>query len=200
MFIILQWVHNLDLTYREKSVSCFLVGNTMTTHRMVWLLLVFFLPGLTLSGCANFIKPEIGATARQDARINLHGDGAQKGLFTTKDMDVSYTLSQAGNTCNLSGTVDFDRSLTDSFPNIARFNMKMSFLDAAGKVLDTVDITPLYRSFGPVYDGGLTIKRSCVKPPGAAAIAFNYFGEFKNYADERGAGGSKWIISYFPFD
>lgn len=73
----------------------------------------------------------------------------------------------------------------------------MSFLDGEGRVLETVDITPLFSYFGQAPDD-LKINFAGAKPATAAAIAFNYYGAFKGSAEEM--GGDSWDIFYFPFD
>ena len=142
---------------------------------------------LFLSGCANFIKPELGAIARQEARIALVPEGVQGAAWTTKDLFVTYSYSEADHIFNLTGSVSFDRSLTDSFPVVKRFFLKMSFLDNEGRVLETVDVTPLLSTFGTVPDQA-KIKGSWPKPVGASAIAFNYFGMFSGSSQEEMGG------------
>ena len=170
----------------------------MKTDGMNKFLLIFAgLFFLCLSGCANFIKPEIGATAQQEARIELAKDGVKDAGWNTDDLELIYSYSQTGDMFNFSGTVTFDRRLTDSFEIIKSFFLKMSFLDSEGRVLDTVDITPLFRSFGKVRDE-LKINISCSRPAESTAIAFSYFGEFR--AISSGGSSPRWEISYFPFD
>ena len=172
----------------------------MITHRMAKILLVLSgLSVLFLQGCANFINPETGATARPDARIELVAEGVQNAAWNTKDMVITYSYSEAGDIFNLSGTLTFDRSLTDSFPVAKSFFLKMSFLDKEGRVLQTVDITPLISTWGFVSDR-IPIRASCSKPAGASAIAFNYFGTFLGGGNDEQMGGSSWEIFYFPFD
>lgn len=169
---------------------------TRQVTRIVSILTVFSV--MFLSGCANFMQPEIGAIARQDARIDLVADGVQNAAWTPKDLVVTYSYSESDNTFNFSGSLSFDRSLTDSFPVVRRFFLKMSFLDNEGRVLDTVDITPLLSAFGTVPDQA-KIKGSWPSPAGASAIAFNYFGMFSGASQEE-MGGATWEIFYFPFD
>jgi len=155
------------------------------------------LGSLFLAGCANFLKPEVGAIARPEASIALTEDEPQDVFWQTKDLELSFSIVQTGNSCNLSGELAFDRSLTDSFPVIKRFILKMSFLDSEGRVLESLDITPFYSYFNHAPDT-LRIKASCVRPAAAVAIAFNYFGSFRGNAVTM--GGDEWDIFYFPFN
>ncbi len=170
----------------------------MTAQCMTKLLLIFTgLFFLCLTGCANFIKPEIGAIARQEARIELAKDGVKDASWITDDLELIYSYSQSDNIFNFTGSVEFNRSLTDSFEIVERFFLKMSFLDNDGRVLGTVDITPLFRTYGRLPDK-LRINVSGSRPAGSTSIAFSYFGEFK--AISSGGSSPRWEISYFPFD
>jgi len=173
----------------------------MITQRLAQILLAFVGFGILLfSGCANLHQPETGAIARQEARTSLADGGVKTGVLSTNDLDLVYSITETGNTFNLTGTLEFDRSLTDSFPSIRQFRLKMSFLDNDGRVLQTVDITPLYGyySYAP---GPLPVKVSSPRPSGAGAIAFNYFGSFRgNGGDSDDNGGVGWSIFYFPYD
>jgi hypothetical protein len=138
----------------------------------------------------------MGAVARPDARITLAEDGVQDAFWQTKDLVLSYSIVQSDTVFNLLGELVFDRSLTDSFPVVKRFIFKMSFLDGEGKVVETIDITPLFSSFG-YAPNELKIKFSGVRPATATAIAFNYYGSFRGSAVA--LGGDEWDIFYFPF-
>jgi len=153
---------------------------------------------LLLHGCANFIKPDIGAIARQEARIDLVEGGVQDAIWNTQDLELTYSYSEVDNNFSLSGKLVFDRSLTDSFRLTKRFVLKMSFVDVEGRVLETVDISPVVSSYGFEPDPDFFVKRSSLKPIGTRSIVFNYFGEFMGNDPE--ARGDSWYISYFPFD
>ena len=73
----------------------------------------------------------------------------------------------------------------------------MSFLDGEGRVLDTVDITPLYKYLGSVSNHKLPIKALCVRPAGSSSIVFNYFGVLRGRDYNV---NESWEISYFPFE
>ncbi len=147
------------------------------------------------SGCANFLKPEVGAVARNEARIALVGD-IPGGIFQAGDVSFSYSLVQKGETCTLTGKLIFDRSLGNAFPTITNFFFYLTFLDDAGKVIETVDITPVIHTYGAIPDS-LSVKMTHTRPPGSKAFAFHYYGNFRA-ATAR--DGSSWNIYHFPFE
>jgi hypothetical protein len=165
----------------------------------VKILPVCILFSILLSSCANFIKPEVGAVARQDARIDLAEDGVKEGVFSTNDLVLPYSISESGDMFNISGELSFAQSVTYSFGIIERFILKMNFLDEGGRVIETVDITPIINSFGDVPDK-TRLRHSSIKPDGASSIAFNYYGVFKGTSSDVGGGGATWEIFYFPFE
>ena len=61
----------------------------------------------------------------------------------TNNLDMTYSIAESGNTFNLSGQLSFQDSLTNSFPVVENFILKMNFLDDNGKVLETIDISPM---------------------------------------------------------
>jgi hypothetical protein len=152
---------------------------------------------LICSGCANFIVPEIGAVAREDARIPLPADGIEETLWEAKDLHLVYSITGTGDALQLTGHMVLDRSLTNSYGIVKSFFLRISFLNGAGQVLETADISPLTTAFGLVPEK-MNIRASLVRPPGSAAIVFNYYGVFRgSFAD---GPGEEWGIYYFPFD
>lgn len=169
--------------------------NRVRVDRFV--LVLFFAGMLSLMGCANFVQPEIGSIALQDSRIRLTPNGVQDAVWSTDDLELKYSISETDDTFLISGELAFDRSLTDSFNVAEYFSLKMSFLDSEGKVLQTVDITPLVYYLGDLQEK-MGIQASTERPTGADSIVFNYYGVFKGSAPE--VGGDEWSILYFPFD
>lgn len=172
----------------------------MYTHSERKISTLFICLGVLLlaAGCAQFLKPDIGAVARQEARIALADGGAvQEGAWQTNELFLVYTISGTGETFTFSGKLTIDRSISDSFPNIARFFLYLNFLDDAGRVVETVDITPLFTHFG-VIPGKLDIKLTHPRPAGSKAMAFSYFGVMRDSSTRDSVG--EWAISYFPFD
>ena len=150
---------------------------------------------LFVSGCTRFIVPEIGSTTQEESRIPYKGIEKQDGVLETKDLYLEYTLSANDSGTYLTGELVFDRSLTDSFPVVKTFFLKMSWLDADGSVLKTIDVTPLYgyRSSNP---GKLKITKKIDTVPGGSFISFNYYGVFRG---EKPDVSEEWDIVLFPF-
>ncbi len=150
---------------------------------------------ILMSGCANFLKPEVGAVARKESRILLAND-IPAGTWQTKDLHVAYSLAQEGEECTLIGTLTFDRYLGDSFSVITNFFIYLSFLDGEGKVIETVDLSPLIETFGKVPES-LPVKFVHVRPPGSKSFTFHYFGGFRSGSSK---DGGDWSIYHFPFN
>lgn len=150
---------------------------------------------LLLGGCAGFIIPEVGSIASEDSRISYDGGKLQEGLLENGDLKLQYTLSGGGAMARFSGELEFHRSLTDSFPVIRTFFLKLNWLDEQGKVLQTVDITPAFviRTLPP---NRLKINRDIPVAVGAKAFCFNYYGVFQG---EKPDVTEEWDIFLFPF-
>lgn len=150
---------------------------------------------LLMTGCARFIVPEIGSVASEESRIEYKGGDAQDGLLENDDIKLQYTLSGGGGQTRFSGELEFHRSLTDSFPVIRTFFLKLNWLDGEGAVLQTVDITPAFivRAFAP---NRLKIDRDIPVAPGASSYCFNYYGVFQG---EKPDVTEEWDIFLFPF-
>lgn len=150
---------------------------------------------LLLAGCARFIVPETGAIAEQASRIAYEDKEKQTGVLATKDLLLEYTLIKNEGDTRFTGKLAFDRSLTDSFPNMKTFFLKMNWLDADGAVLKTVDITPGYRylNYPP---NTMKIDRKIDTVHGSKYICFSYYGVFQG---ERPDVSEEWAIHLFPF-
>jgi hypothetical protein len=171
---------------------------SMATPMVVRVCTLMLCLGLMLvSGCGSFLKPELGAVARKEARIALAGD-IPAGIWETGDLRCTYSFTEKGGIDNLTGKMVFDRSLTDSFPILTTFFFYLSYLDDAGKVIETVDITPVIHAFGAVPDS-LPLNVSHRRPSASRAIAFHYFGGFRENSSHHGGGG-QWEIHHFPFN
>jgi hypothetical protein len=151
---------------------------------------------IVLTGCGNFLKPEIGAVAHKESRIALVDGDTAKGIWQSGDLHVTYALAQKGEIFTLTGKIFFNRSITDSFPIITKFFFYLSYLDDAGKVIETVDISPVIPTFGSIPES-LPLKFSGVRPPGSKTFVFHYYGGVR--ASSRGEG-DQWDVYHFPFN
>ncbi len=150
---------------------------------------------LLVTGCARFIVPEIGSVASEESRIGYKGGESQDGLLENSDLKLQYTLSGNESLVRFQGELEFHRSLTDSFPVMRTFFLKLNWLDAGGTVLQTVDITPAFivRAFAP---NKLHINREIPVAPRASSYCFNYYGVFQG---EKPDVTEEWDIFLFPF-
>lgn len=156
---------------------------------------MIFLSGLLATGCTRFIVPEIGAIAQEESRVPYKADEKQDGILETKDLTFEYTLSESDNGARLTGELVFDRSLTDSYPIVKTFFLKMNWLDVYGHVLQTIDITPLYGYLGNVPNK-LKINKQVETVSGSKFVNFNYYGVFRGQQPDV---GEEWDILLFPF-
>jgi len=161
----------------------------------IQILIMVFVSCLLSTGCTRFIVPEIGSIAKEESRVPYMAEEKQDGILETKDLKFEYILSESDNGARLTGELVFDRSLTNSFPMIKTFFLKMSWLDVDGHVLQTVDVTPLYSYLSPVANK-LKIDKQIETVPGRKFINFNYYGVFQG---EKPDVSEDWDIFLFPF-
>jgi len=148
---------------------------------------------LILSGCKNFLTPELGAIANADSRIALQSG---KNVYKGKDLSFTYSLEAGTSDVGIKGRLAFDRGLTDSFPVAKNFFFKMSFLDSEGRVIETVDITPMIKYRNPVVNPLTLAEKKFNRPAGTTHIVFNYFGVFIGDGSDI---TEEWEVFQFPF-
>lgn len=154
---------------------------------------------LLLSGCANFILPEVGSIARPEARIALDESGLKDTLWQTDYATLTYSISGTDDALKFSGYLEFQQRLTGTFNVMRSFFFYMSFIDEQGLVLGSVDICPRY-SVANIIPSDMNIERSMTKPPGASGIVFSYYGVFGEGGGDTQDSGGGWEIYHFPFD
>jgi len=163
----------------------------------VFTAIVLLLVWLSVSACSQFIKPEVGSIALEDARFALVDGSIQDALLDTKDFRLQYSLTTTADAFTISGKLSMDRSILDSFGLARKFILKLNFLDTEGRVLGTSDITPLVSFNGQVADV-IEVKKSGTFPIASTSIAFNFFGTFRAITSEYGR--DEWDVFYFPFE
>ena len=151
--------------------------------------------GFTVCGCGKFLKPELGVVAPKEARI-FFAEDIPAGIWQTGELLTTYSLTEKEGEVTLTGKIVFDRSLSDSFPVITRFFFYISYVDEAGRVLASFDVTPVIPTFSTIPDN-LPLKTTHPRPPGSKAFVFHYYGELRsNPLNE----GGQWVIHHFPFN
>lgn len=149
------------------------------------------------AGCASFIVPQEGMVARPESRIALVDKGEVSGIWASRDFTLEYRLLLSADTLTLSGPLTLAPAVNNSFPVVRSLFFRLNFLDSAGRVLASSDITPLYGIYNN-YDNPTTLSIRRPRPPGSVAIAFNYYGVFRGRFEAM--GGDELTVSHFPFD
>jgi len=163
----------------------------------VFTFIVCLLAWLSMAACTKFIKPELGAIAREESRFALVDGSIQDALLDTKDLKLQYSLTTTSDEFTINGSMYLDRRIRSSFEMTKRFVFKLNFLDHEGRVLGTSDITPML-TYNGVAKEVEEVKKTGPYPVGSTAIAFNFFGTFMSASSEQTK--DEWDIFYFPFD
>ncbi len=149
-----------------------------------------------LSGCRNYLVPEVGALSLESDRIDFPEGDDGVALWVGKELDIQYTIAKKSDELVLSGKVIIHESVLRSFDSIDRLAVKLNFLDNSGRVLTTADITPRYSTYNKVTRP-LDFKTAVTPDPEASSFVFSYYGTlFGRLADAT----ASWEIFYFPFE
>jgi hypothetical protein len=165
----------------------------MQNRKIVITFAVIVISLLFLAGCKNFITPELGVIANEKSRIPLESG---KNVYEGKDLKFTYELEAGDDIVRIKGQLSFDRGLTDSFPIVKNIFFKMSFLDGDGRVLETVDITPMFRYKSQALEPLSLKQKEFSRPPGASHFVFNYYGTFHGDTNDV---TEDWDVFSFPF-
>ncbi|WP_143005438.1 hypothetical protein [Desulforhopalus singaporensis] len=164
----------------------------MKTKFICWL---FCWLALVTAGCSGYLVPEQGSVADPEKRIVLTVDSETEQVYQTPELKLVYSLRENEGSYEYRGRLHFDRSLTDSFPIIKNFFLKLNFLDEEGRVLATLDVTPFYSVRGQVMHS-LEKRKTLAIPAGSTQITFSYYGIFVGDVPHI---GEEWQIFEFPF-
>lgn len=168
----------------------------MNGYKKISLFILVVLTCMGVTGCASFVVPEMGSLAKKSARVALDSLDGKQLVLQTDALKLEYSLQISGASYRYDSRITVDRSISDSFGTIVRLFIKMNFLDSSGRVIESIDVTPLYgiNTDIPPY---MSVKKDGTLPAGATHIAFNYYGTFRGSALE---SNDDWDISYWPFD
>jgi len=170
-------------------------GGSMQRRSVVKIGVMLICLGFTVCGCSKFLKPELGAVAKKEARIPI-AEAIPASIWQAGELRTSYSFAEKEGMAILTGNIVFDRSISYSFPVIARFFFYISYVDEAGRVLASFDITPIIPTYGSIPEN-LPLKAAHPLPPGSKAFVFHYYGEFRSNPINE---GGQWTIHHFPFD
>lgn len=133
-----------------------------------------------------------GLVASPENRIELLEGGPHSGGFETSEFGVVYSYSNFLDSIKMSGEVKWEERFTTVFPVLKRFNLRVHFLNAEGRVLQskTIATAPFMTSF---YD--LRFEHRLKLPPDTAAMVFSYRGQ----AMANGWQGETWDFWNAPF-
>jgi len=149
------------------------------------------------TGCVNYIKVHSGSIVLPEGRVPLVDGEIKDGVLQTNDLRMEYLLKGSDEEFTFSGQISFVGGITNSYSLLRSFFIRMSFLDEKGKVLSSVDITPLLRTLSGIPDI-IECKSSGKRPAGSTAVAFNYYGILMENTKSMGRGERE--VFYMPFE
>jgi len=146
-----------------------------------------------LYGCGGIWYAPVGKTVPQDKLIPLVTTGRQTGLWTTRDLSLSFSYEVVQNQWKIEGTIEYDGSLKNNFIVLDYFHMDVLFVDDRGKILSMNGLM----STGPTYlEYPESFAISVPLPPGARALAFSYRGQAKEMGAHREGGLGTYFWEY----
>ncbi len=136
----------------------------------------FFL--MALVSCQSALFTYNGNVVEEDTRIALERDGAGDGTWETRDVLLRCQYKEANGRLELSGEVRIADHLRNSYSVVDSFHLTILFLDAEGRVIDSVN-----QSLGPYRKEAweMSFERSVETPENARAIAFGYSGKLTSF-------------------
>jgi len=138
----------------------------------------------------------VGRKALEPHQIALKTN-QEPAVWETKDLVISYTMEDLGDSFILAGTVKIDDRVTYSYPFAVTFNVYVSQLNGEGIATSRRDVGANASAYKRVPDG-IVFKRRMEKSEDTEAIAFSYWGTFR----ESGGGieADELEIFYSPFE
>lgn len=127
-----------------------------------------------LASCAGIMTGRGKQEVRQENRIELLNKSEVKGIWSGKDLTVSYLYSLSEKTLKISGTITLSRHL-NNYSAMDRLHLYLHFVDADGMTAgqSLVYSAPHRRGISML---DLNFNRSITVPPGVEAIALTYSG------------------------
>ena len=150
---------------------------------------------VAVMGCAGLNAPYEGTPARPENRFMLAAIDGQSSLWQAKDIAIHYVAASAGDTVQISGTVERLNTIKN-FPTINYLRVAVHFIADDGTIVDSKQLW----SAGTNADDTFvrwTFSKEYPLPPGASAIGFSYRGAVSEGGGESG-GQDGWEVWQRP--
>jgi hypothetical protein len=142
-----------------------------------------------LASCAGIMTGRGKKEVKQKNRIELVRESEVKGVWSGKDLTVSFRYSLTEQTMKINGTITLTKHL-NNYSAMDRLHLYLHFVDAEGMTAgqSLVYSAPHRRGISML---DLNFNRLITVPPGVEAIAFTYAGEVSD-----GMGSDNGAISW----
>lgn len=152
-------------------------------------LMIAILIASLFGGCAGIMTGKGKQEVKQENRIELVRESEVKGVWSSKDLTVSFRYSLTEQTIKINGTITLTKHL-NNYSTMDRLHLYLHFVDgegmAAGQSL--VYSAPHRRGISML---DLSLNRLITVPPGVEAMAFTYAGQVSD-----GMGSDDGAISW----
>lgn len=157
--------------------------------------------GMLLFSCQSMGFTHQGRMSTQNEPIELLQGGPHQGLWQGPHLELNYSYEREHGLLSLNGEARLAQSLNTGFRTFDYFYLKVNFLDAEGKVLDSAGIyTAGYRE----DIRSMPFKRRVEIPADGTAMTFSYNGRVSegmggSLLNRRGMGdGTYWDFWLHP--
>ena len=129
----------------------------------------------------------------QTKLIPLVTGGPQQGAFQSRYLTINYSYTLNQGQLNVSGKLNFDDSLTMTYPGLRHFYMELVLVDSQGHVVERTNVA---LKMGFTWGDNDAVAASSFTaqlpvPPGTASMTFYYNGATRG-ALGAGAGTAFW--------
>lgn len=158
---------------------------------------VILLGLLFFSSCNNALNT-VGRKAFPDEQIEIHDTSPDMRLWQTDHLAIEYQLKDLGSVFTITGTAHISDRITLSFPVLDFLYVYVNLLDRNGVATSKYDIFPVTSRFNTVSNQ-ITFTKTLQKDEGTTAIAFSYWGVFRE-GGLYNRDSTDWEIYYNPFE
>ncbi len=158
--------------------------------------ILFLLFPVMFSACAGH-QSNVGKTVVDEHVLPAVETASSPGKWQTNDLRILYYVKQAGDSYTVTGELQIDNYIIQSFPLVENFRFFINYLDENDTVISSNDISPAigYRKYIPEF---LSLRNVPTAPPNSTSFAFSYWGTFAGYNNQEESTGD-WTIHFSPF-